>query len=139
MEFLDNMLTVFTFLGALLGLAIVILGVYILFKAPIKYQPPPLVEPIAACLMGGVAIIGGLEILFGNAYLLFTGKLMGTHHLAGASAFLLFFMVMGTATILGRPFLAAKLIPKLPSKRLLLGASFIIYGFLCFFKLSEDF
>ncbi len=139
MEFLDNMLTVFTFLVALFGIALVALDVYIIKKSLQKSQQPSLVEPFAIRFMGGVAIIVGLEILFGNTYLLFTGKLMGTYHLAGASAFLLFFMVMGTATILERPFLAPPLIPKTMSQRLFLGGLFIFVGILIFFKLSETY
>ena len=127
------------FLFALLGLAIIILGVYILLKGPIKYQPPPLLEPIAARLTGGVAIIGGLEMLFRNAYFLFTGKLFGMDYLATASAFLLFFTVMGIAIIVERPFLATNFIPKAISRRLFLGTLFIVFGFLLFFKLSEDY
>jgi hypothetical protein len=41
MEFWDSVFNVFNFLFALLGLATIILGAYILIKGPIKYQPPP--------------------------------------------------------------------------------------------------
>ncbi len=75
MVFWDSVFNVINFLFALLSLATIILGAYILIKGPIKYQPPPLVEPTPARLMGGVAIIGGLEMLFRSAYFLFTGKL----------------------------------------------------------------
>lgn len=139
MEFWDSVFNVFNFLFALLGLATIILGAYILIKGPIKYQPPPLVEPTPARLMGGVAIIGGLEMLFRNANFLFTGKLFGMDYLATASAFLLFFTVMGIAIILERPFLATNFIPKAISRRLFLGTLFIVFGFLLFFKLSEDY
>lgn len=139
MEFWDSVFNVINFLFALLSLATIILGAYILIKGPINYQPPPLVEPIAARLMGGVAIVGGLEMLFRTAYFLFTGKLFGMDYLATASAFLLFLTVMGIAIIVERPFLAANLMPKIASRRWLLGLSFIVFGFLCFFKLSEDY
>ena len=78
-------------------------------------------------------------MLFRNAYFLFTGKLFGMDYLATASAFLLFFTVMGIAIILERPFLATNFIPKIISRRLLLGTLFIVFGFLLFFKLSEDY
>lgn len=139
MEFWDSVFNVINFLFALLGLAIIILGAYILLKGPIKNQQPPLLEPIAARLMGGVVIISGLEMLFRYAYFLVTGKLFGMNYLATASAFLLFFTVMGIAIILERPFLATNFIPKIISRRLLLGALFIVFGFLLFFKLSEDY
>lgn len=139
MFFFDIMLTAFTFLIALIGLALVALGIYIIKKSSQKSQQPSLVEPFAIRFMGGVVIISGLEMLVNNAYLLFTGKLMGTHHLAGASAFLLFFMIMGIATTLGRPFLVPPLIPKTINQRLFLGGLFIFVGILMFFKLSETY
>lgn len=139
MAFLDNMLTVFTFLFMLLSLAMVALGIYIIKKSSHKSYQPSLVEPFATRFMGGAVIISGLEMLFNNAYLLFTGKLMGTHHLAGASAFLLFFMVMGIATILGRQFLTPPFIPKATNQRLFRGGLMIFVGILMFFKLSETY
>lgn len=139
MEFLDNVLTALTFFVILLALALVALGIYIIKKSSQKPQQPSLVEPFAIRFMGGVAIIGGLEMLFRYAHFLFTSKLFGMNYLATASAFLLFFTIMSIATILGRPFLATNFIPKIISRRLLLGALFIVFGFLLFFKLSEDY
>lgn len=53
MEFWDSVFNVFNFLFALLGLATIILGAYILIKGPIKYQPPPLSNPLLLVLWAG--------------------------------------------------------------------------------------
>jgi hypothetical protein len=63
MEFWDSVFNVFNFLFALLGLATIILGAYILIKGPIKYQPP-LVEPIAARVMSALFIVFGFLLFF---------------------------------------------------------------------------
>ena len=80
-----------------------------------------------------------LELFMSQSRYLFKVEWPDTQYLISASACLLLFRVMGIFTVIGRPFLAANLIPKITSKRLLLGASFIVIGFLGFFKLSEDY
>ncbi len=139
MDFLDIFFNIVFGVFLLLGIGSIFFGILMVFKPSLISRQPPVLHDSGFRVSGIFFVIVGVEFTMKNARYLFDVDWPDTHYLISASAFLLFFVVIGILTVLGRPFLATNLIPKITSKRLLLGSSFIVFGFLCFFKLSEDY
>jgi len=122
----------------LLSIGVVIFGVLIIFKPLLADHQSPILEPWATRVLGIILVALGLGLFMYTSRYLFEVQWPDIQ-LISASAVILFFSIMGILTILGRPFLAANLIPKSLSRRALLGIFSITCGVLGFFRLSEDY
>lgn len=139
MDFLDIFFKLVFGVFLLLGIGSIIFGILMVFKPSLISRQSPVLHDSGLRLSGFFFVIVGVEFTMKNTRYLFDVDWPDTHYLISASAFLILFVVIGIMTVLGRPFLAANLTPKITSRRWLLGSSFIVFGFLCFFKLSEDY
>lgn len=139
MGIFDLFFNIFSGLFFLLSIGAVIFGVLLIFKPLLANYQSPILEPSAMRLLGIVLVAMGSELIMSTSRYLFKVEWLDTQYLIGASAFLLFCSVAGILTIVGRPFLAANLIPKSLSRRVLLGTFIITCGILGFFRLSDDY
>lgn len=139
MDFLDIFFNIFFGLFLLLGVGSIIFGILMIFKPSFIRRQPPVLSDLGHRLSGILFVVVGLEFVIKNARYLLDVAWLDTDYLVSASAFLLFFVVIGISTVVGRPLLVTQLIPKLTSSRIFFGVLLIIWGILLFFKFSEDY